>query len=165
MLARLGSGLALAAVAALALVGCSPPEPVATDEDLLAEATASLNSFYTVAEQQFERGEARPDDFSGIATDSFADEYSAQIQDILDTGATSRGVPSVSAIELTGRDTSSARFIVCLDATSVETVRSDGEQLTGQAVAWDAEFELAPDTAELLLSNIEVATDQSPCNL
>lgn len=175
MLARLGSGLALAAVAALALVGCSPPEPVATtpaaeptveptlsDEEALRQAQATFDSFYQAVDAQFAAGQASPEALQEDATPELADSFASEIAAFLAEGEVSRGVLEITAIELEERTADRISTLMCTDASGIETTDAQGNvKPAGGLVAWS--MELVRDDGRLLIDTLDPVQDQGIC--
>jgi hypothetical protein len=159
MLRRLAAGVAL--VAALALAGCTPPEP--TDEEVVAEATEIITEFYAVVDSQFASGAASARDFEGIAEQMFAAEYSQDVQELIDDGYVSRGVPEISAVALVEREASGLVLSFCADGTAIRTTGPDGQQVSGQLIAWSADFAPRAADASMRLMDLTPIGDATAC--
>lgn len=161
MLARLTSGIALASMAALVLVGCTPDE--ATDE-VLAEARVSFEGFYRTVDEQMVAGTVDEADFEQYATPELAAQWARDIQAILDAGTVSRGVLAIVDIELVDQSDDVVSTSLCTDGRDITTVYSDGStQEPSRLVAWTATFTRANDGTALLLASLDPSQDQSIC--
>ncbi|MGY3127681.1 hypothetical protein ACVWW9_001180 [Agrococcus sp. UYP33] len=170
MLRRLAAGVAL--VAALALAGCTPPEPtesttpVATptsDAELVMEATQAFADFYSDVDEQFGRGSASGPGLEEHATPAFAAEFAAQIQATLDRGEVSRGVLEVTALEITERSQSGLTAHMCTSAENVRTTQANGDVRQGEGLdAWTVTFERRTD-GRLLVAVLDLSEDENIC--
>lgn len=161
-LGRLGSGVALTTLAALALAGCTPPEP--TEEELLAEARASFDGFNRAIDEVNSAGSVTAADLSEHATTEVADVWAADIQASLDEGFVSHGVPSVTDVALTASSDSGIAAEICADGRAIETTRPDGSVIRPERpVAWSAEFVWDAAQEHLLISALDVSPDQASC--
>ena len=152
MLARLGSGLALAAVAALALVGCSPPEPVATtpaaeptvepsasstaEEQLLADATEVAEEFVTYVDEGFATGTLPAEQISDTATPELIEQLEAEIeafasQGLRTTGASRIDTPSLVNASPPLNDGDTFLLLTCFDTSAVTTFDADDQPVSG----------------------------------
>ncbi|MDR7233664.1 hypothetical protein [Agrococcus sp. BE272] len=178
MLARLGSGLALAAVAALALVGCSPPEPVATTPAAaptvepsvitVEDATDAYGAYASAVQAMFDAREADAEVLNGVATPAAAEVASADVQSTLDAGFQQTVPPSMASIELEpGATETTAYALLCLDATDAEiidiTTGEAAERTTDPFTDW--RLGLERHGADVLVSSYEsIGPDEaSPC--
>lgn len=165
MLRRLASGAALVAAAAMVLVGCTPPEPTETDEQLLVYASDSFNGFYGVVDDQFSAGQASPGAFEQYATPEMSARWANDIQAALNAGTMSHGVLELTNIELRDRTQNTVRVALCTDGNGVRSTDSEGNTIAPSGlVAWDAEFVSASDGTRLLIDDLQPSEDQSVCN-
>lgn len=161
MLGRIASALALTSMAALVLVGCTPDEP--TDEEILAEATESINGFFGTVDEQYAAGVASENALQRFATAELASRWAGDIQSLLDAGTVSRGVPSLESVELEDRAADSVSVHLCADQSEIETTLADGSTVTPQSlVAWDVRLVESEDQP-LVVNSMEPAADQSIC--
>lgn len=161
-LGRLGSGVALTTLAALALAGCTPPEP--TEEELLAEAIASYEGFYAAIDDQMAAGTADPSAFSDFATTSVADEWAGYVQSSIDGGTISSGVPTVVDIAIDSASATEVSARLCSDGRSIETTHADGStQAPSALTAWQISYVRDESDAPLLISALAPSQDQRIC--
>ncbi|WP_206448074.1 hypothetical protein [Agrococcus sp. KRD186] len=162
MLARLTSGIALASIAALVLVGCTPPEP--SDDEVLAEARESFDSFYQTVDEQMAAGSASATDFEEYATRELAAQWAQDVQAVIDDGTTSRGVLEVVDLALVDRSDDRISTHLCTDGRNITTTHPDGSmQEPSGLVAWSATFVPRDDSSRLLLASLDPIQDQAIC--
>ncbi|WP_092917394.1 hypothetical protein [Agrococcus baldri] len=162
MLARLTSGIALASIAALALVGCTPPEP--TDEQILVEARETYDGFYRAIDDQMTAGRATGEDLEPYATSELATEWAGYVQTAIDAGTTSHGVPTIVDIELVEQSNEQVSTELCVDGRGIETTNEDGSTTApSELVAWSATFTRQADGPSLQIAGLAPIQDQTVC--
>lgn len=161
MLARLTSGIALASIAALVLVGCTPEPP--TDDEVAVEVTSTFDGFFKSVDSLYAAGMADAAALEEYATPGLAEVWATDVQSVIDSGVSTRGTPTITNVALTGQAESAVSAAVCTDLSDVETTLADGSTPEGGApVAWDARF-VRTDSATLLLDSLEPTADLSVC--
>lgn len=161
MLRRLTSGVALASMAALVLVGCAPAER--TDEEVLAEARTTFDGFFAAIDAANASGAIDPGDLEPYATPDIAAQWASDVQDTLDEGTISRGVLEIVDIRVLNRTDDTTSTEICTDGRGIETTLADGSVLEpSQFVAWSADF-TARD-GNLLLASLNPIQDQGICD-
>ncbi|KAA6435996.1 hypothetical protein FQ330_00745 [Agrococcus sediminis] len=143
MLARLGSGLALAAVAALALVGCSPPEPVATtpaaesqsptptstEEELLQAAGEVYVAYSNAHVRAVTERTVSASAFEGLATSAQAEQAALEVDLDIQDGVSYDGQYALASIALESHVATTLEAIVCLNIDDLSVRNAAGEQL------------------------------------
>ena len=149
-------------MAALVLVGCTPPEP--TEEELVAEAREAFDGFNQALDSHAADGNLVASDLEEYATPELAEQWAQDVQASLDAGTTSRGVLTLVDIELVSHSADQVAARLCTDGRGIETTRSDGSTVTPSAlVAWSATFVRANDQSDLLLASLDPTQDQAIC--
>ncbi|RWR20399.1 hypothetical protein D8Y24_09870 [Agrococcus lahaulensis] len=171
MLARLGSGLALAAVAALALVGCSPPEPVATtpaaeptvepsvstEEQLLADSIETVEAFLRLTDQAFASGELPTEELSSVASDELIEQLRVEVdqfamQNLDVEGFSQLDTASLVEVENPMPESGEVLLLGCVDTSGVTTTDADGERVTGGVTRQPRVFSIAFEPNSMLVT-------------
>lgn len=125
-------------------------EPSVSEEELLLRAESSFDRFFQAIDAQFEAESASSEQLQDFASEEVADSFAASIQESLESGVVSRGVPTVTDIELVEQDASSYRVEICADGSAIETLDADGiRKPPAGLVAWSATLPLQSDQPEL----------------
>ena len=162
MLRRLAAGVTL--VVALALAGCTPPEPTLTDEQRIAQASDTFEGFYAVVDEQFAAGQASPAAFSQFATPELGSQWANDIQAALNAGTSSRGVLELTNVELRQRSVTGFTAALCTDGSGIEGTDATGTPIPPSGLlAWDAAFTDADDGSRVLLDQLEPSEDSAVC--
>jgi hypothetical protein len=162
MLGRLASGVALASMATLVLVGCSPAEP--NEDEVMAEIHAAFDGFNAAIDARVAEGSIEPAHLRDFATEELSTQWAGDVQASLDEGTVSRGVSELVDVELVelGADEVSTRL--CTDGRNIETTLEDGSVITpAELVAWSADFVRERSESRLVLAALEPIADQSIC--
>ena len=94
-----------------------------------------------------------------------AAQWAADIQSVIDTGATTRGVPSVVQIDLTDVSETAIAATLCLDSSDVETTLPNGSSAEpAELDVWSASLVREHVEAPLLLETLEPVVGEPPCD-
>lgn len=144
MLSRLGSGVALASVAALVLVGCTPDEPVETTPPPSVEPTAEVEEALAVARQAWDAYRAQLTEFGAdpssasleplqeVATQDVAERQLENFADAAARRVHTEGNRTTTAFEASDLSSAPASVAVnvCVDLTQERYVGDEGVDLT-----------------------------------
>ncbi|WP_306231901.1 hypothetical protein [Agrococcus beijingensis] len=183
MLRRLGTGVALASMAALVLVGCSPPAPTATtsaaepsapptaslsDNEMLVAAQASYQDLLRAVSAQYEAQTSDPQSLRSNATAEFAADLASQIDENLAQRLQLLGAPQITQAVLDVRSTDALSAGFCLDAAAVRVVDpQSGVELpatSSTTTAWTVDFIL--EDGQLIAAGRSSRVDElsDPCD-
>jgi hypothetical protein len=149
-------------MAALVLVGCTPPEP--TEEELLAETASAVDGFNRAIDDQFASGQVDVGELQEFAVPSLAAEWANYVQQDIDEGVSSRGVQTITNQVLI--ETTSDRVLthLCLDGSEIVTTMADGTtQPPSELTAWEASFVPAPQGSSYVLETFEPIAEAEVC--
>jgi hypothetical protein len=143
MLGRIAPGVALASMAALVLVGCSPaePEPTASSaapttstepEANLGAATRAAWDAYQVLLGEFSAApsSATADALEEVATPEFAEFLLGNFQEAADRRVHTEGARQTVSFELAEETSAGPSALVCVDMSGERLVGDEGDDLT-----------------------------------
>lgn len=149
-------------MAALVLVGCTPPEP--TEEELIAEARETFDGFFEAIDEGNAAGAISAEDLEPYATPDLAAQWAADVQATIDQGTTSRGVLEMVDAQIVSRSDDEMTLKLCTDGRGIETTLADGSTLEpSELVAWSADYVAVGDDDGPLLSALDPIQDQEVC--
>jgi hypothetical protein len=177
MLRRFGTGVALASITALVLVGCSPPtptqttpppEPTATpsSEQLIGEARDLFDEYWIEVVAMSSSGSPDASRLGRIATEDVATAAAESVQVSLDGGIVPSAPPEVTYFEaLDSPSPTGFEVAVCTDAESTMPVTLDGTAVpipSGTAdIPWILGLSQSNRSEGLWISSLEPADQAS----
>ncbi|GAA1422996.1 hypothetical protein [Agrococcus citreus] len=173
MLRRLASGAALAAVAAVVLAGCTPPEPVETtpvptptvsatasgnsEEELLARSFEVSVQLLALVDRGFREGSLPSDDLREIASAELIAMIDADLAEFQQQGlqvSGSSGLDSPSLISNDPDDDGGGALVLatCWDTSGTRTTGPDGEVVSGGVTRQPRLFEIQYSASDMLVT-------------
>ncbi|WP_347754828.1 hypothetical protein [Agrococcus sp. ProA11] len=151
MIGRIGTAFAVAAVAALVVVGCTPEDPVETasvsatepaasgvpdEQEILDDAFATAREFYRLVDEGFATGELSDAALQRVATAEAIAKVQSELDEFTGLGWTLNGTSSLDSPALTRWDdwsdaSGTIEVLACLDTSNVVTMNAAGEPVTG----------------------------------
>ena len=136
MLRRLAAGVTL--VAALALAGCTPPEPTesttpvatpspTTTTGVAIDAFAAAEQFNELVDQSFATNQVPSAELAALATPEVVDRIELEVSTFAEQSLRTEGTSVLEgreAVEATGDD--ALALLTCLDTSGVTTFGPDG---------------------------------------
>ncbi len=149
-------------MAALVLVGCTPPEP--TEEEVVEQIHETSQGFFQAVSEQHQSGTASAEDLREYATEALAERWATETQALMDEGVSTRGASLVANIDLRDREPDQVDALICTDQSNVETSLADGTTIAPQEIiAWEARLVRSGDGPQLLLDTLEPTANASAC--
>lgn len=187
MLGRIGSALALASVATLMVVGCTPEEPVEstpppssvepspsallTEQQVLGDAFAAVQQFYLLIDEGFAAGELANEELERVATADAIAKVQSELEQFRAMQWTIEGTSDLDTPTLVRWDhqsdaSGSVELLACLDTSEVETMNADGEPVTGGTARQPRLFSLRYDASGMKVTDlapVDPATELAGC--
>jgi len=165
MLARLTSGIALASIAALVLVGCTP----GSDERVANESREAWDEYLSVlVAYGAAPADATREGLLAVSTADVADGQLRNFEQAADAGVHSEGARATSAYEVVEADGDEIQANVCVDISAERVIASDGEDITDpqrpSSLAYSVT--IASDDGDFLVTSYaeyDGPTESNPC--